>query len=129
MATSKKKSAPAPVAQTSGKYKVVRNVTMPSIKLELETEYFLKATGAYFEGRAQKQRGSDGEAMKPATVLPVVNVETGEVGQLVLGSVLKDLLDESYPNASYVDKAFRVVKHDKKAGKRYFTYSLDEIEA
>lgn len=131
MATSKKSgrsAAPRAAAQTDSKYKVLRNVTMPSVKLEMETPYYLKATGAYFTGRAQKA-GKNGEVMEPATVLPVVNIETGEVGQLILGSVLKGLLDEAYPAEGYVGKAFRIVKHEKRPGKRYFTYSLDEIEA
>jgi hypothetical protein len=124
----KKKSAPAATQAKDSKYKVLRNVTMPTLKLELEVPAHVKATGEYFTGKAQKP-GKDGKAMEPATVLPVINVDTGEVAQLILGAALKSILEETYPAHAYVDRAFRIVKHDKQAGKRYFTYSVDEIEA
>jgi hypothetical protein len=128
MSSAKKKTS-GPVSQrTDSPYKIVRNVTMPSLKLEIEKPYFVKVTGPYFTGKAQKP-GKDGKAMEPATVLPIVNLETGEVAQLVMGAVLKGILDDSYPDDVYVGRAFRLVKHDKANGKRYFSYSVDEIEA
>lgn len=135
MAKAKAKAAnsdntPAP---TGGKYTRTKAVTLPVFKLIDETPVYVKITAAMFEGKEQKpQVDKDGKpkaAMEPATLLPVVNVETGEVGQIIAGAVLEGILTDSYPNDGYVGKAFEIVKHAKKDGKRYNTYSVFEIEA
>jgi hypothetical protein len=129
MAKKKAASRPAPVAtQTDSKYKIVKNVTMPSYKFVIGVPAYLKLTGPHFEGKTQKAKPGEA-AMEPATVAPAINVETGECVQLIMGAALLSIIDEGYPDDAYVGKAFRIVKHDKAPGKRYFTYSVDEIEA
>ena len=121
------KNSPATSQRADSPYAIKRNVTMPTLKLALETAVYVKITGPMFQGRPQPAKPGE-EPQKPATVVPIVNVETGEAMQLVLGAALASTLAESYPEDSYVEKGFRIVKHDKRPGKRYFTYSVDEIE-
>jgi hypothetical protein len=133
----KKKTAAESTAATppppGGKYSRVKAVTLPVLKLVDETPVYVKITGPMFEGKEQKpQMGPDGKPkaqMEPATLVPVVSVETGEVGQIIAGAVLEGILNDSYPEDAYVGKAFEIVKHAKKDGKRYNTYSVFEIDA
>lgn len=133
MATKKKASrasAAQPVTQQAdSKYKILKNVTMPSYKFVIGVPAYLKLTAPHFVGKQQKARAAGEAVMEPATVVPAINVETGECVQVILGAALLSIIDEGYPNDGYVGKAFRVVKHDKAPGKRYFTYSVDEIDA
>jgi hypothetical protein len=66
---------------------------------------------------------------KPATVVPVGDVETGEAMNLLVPSVMESALSESYPNDDYVGKVFMVCKMPKRPGKRYFDIKLVEVEA
>jgi hypothetical protein len=65
--------------------------------------------------------------MAPAELANVVDLETGEECQIIVNAVLRGVLDEFYPDAGYVGKAFQIVRHAKAAGKRYNTFSVDEI--
>ena len=67
--------------------------------------------------------------MEPAHLAPVINLETGEENLLIVAAVVKGNFDEHYPKNAYVGKAFELVKLGKREGKRYFDYSIKEIEA
>jgi hypothetical protein len=134
MAKAKKGNTPADLPKpTGGKYTRTKAVTLPVFKMVEETPVYVKITAAMYEGKEQKpvldKDGKPGKAMEPATILPVMNVETGELSQIIAGAVLEGILNDSYPDAGYVGKAFEVVKHAKREGKRYNTYSVFEIEA
>lgn len=132
MASKAKKRAAAPIA--GGQFTRKRAVTLPTFKVEVDKPLYLKVNGAMYLGKEQKAAAGDAKGGKakmdqPATIMPVTNVETGEQGQIIVNAVLKGILEETYPDESYVDKAFEIVKHDKRAGKRYHTFSVFEIEA
>lgn len=122
-------AAPKVTPPAGGKYNRTRAVTLPTFKLAEETPVYVKVTGAMHQSNATQRPGKDGKAMEPATILPVVNVETGEVTQIICGSVLKGILTETYPDDGYVGKSFEITKHAKAQGKRYNTYSVFEIDA
>lgn len=129
MAKSKKKAA-APVARPAGgKYTRVRAVTLPTAKLTEEVPVHVTIMGAMHVSTAQQRPGKDGKVMEPATIMSVTDLDTGELTQIVVGSVLKGILNETYPEDAYVGKSFEIVKHAKAQGKRYNTYSVFEIEA
>ena len=65
---------------------------------------------------------------KPATVMPVCDVETGEAMNLLVPSVMQSALEETYPDNEYVGKTFMVCKMPKRPGKRYFDIKLVEVE-
>jgi hypothetical protein len=110
------------------KAKAVRRVTRPVLKLEEGKPVFVKALKAFYEGREIKPTSSTEAQMKPATLLDVVNLETGEEAQIVAGAVLASNLAEAYPSDSYVGKCFQITKEPKAKGKRYFTFDIIEIE-
>lgn len=111
------------------KLKVKRQVTLPILKLMPDTPVYVRIDGAIFEGK-QLKRG-DQENMKPADLMNVTDLVTGESMQIVCGEVLKSTLREEYPNDGYVGKAFRITKgkrKDKEGGRGYFTYAIAELE-
>lgn len=132
MAKAKAKSAAAPSvpAPTGGKYERTKVLTVPVLKVVEEQPIYIKATAPMFVGKqVANAKGDDGQPQKPADILPVINVETGEAMQVIVGAALKGLLNDQYPNDGYVGKAFEVIKHAKPPGKRYHNYSVYEIAA
>lgn len=132
MAAKKKPDAPEATKPVGGKYSRTKAVTLPVMRLVEETPAYFTVTGAMYEGKEQKpvmdKDGKPGKAMEPATIMPVVNVETGELGQIIAGAVLEGILNDTYPKDGYVGKSFEFVKHAKRDGKRYNTYSVFEID-
>lgn len=116
------------------KFAVVRNVTLPVLKIEIEKPVYVTIREAMRLGSAQKAGRDDGKGgekkakMEPATVTSVVDLETGEVKTLIVSAVIKGIFNDDYPNDSYVGKSFCLVKHAKKEGKNYFNFSVDEID-
>lgn len=136
MAAKKKTAAPeaaAAPAPKGGKFTRMKAVTLPVMRLTEEVPVYVTVTGAMYEGKEQKptldKDGKPTKAMEPATILPVVDVETGEMGQIIAGAVLEGILNDTYKADSYVGKSFEFIKHAKREGKRYNTYSVYEIEA
>lgn len=131
-------AAPVGAGATVGAGFVVKKlVTLPLWKWQDGVAKFFKITSPIVLGkavddkRAKKDEGDEsapaGVKMAPAHICNVVNLETAEVCQIIVGSVLKGNLEESYPNASYVGKCFMSTQ-SKIEGKRYKGYSLAEIE-
>lgn len=111
----------------AGKFKVIRQVTLPTFKLTVGIPFAFRVDAPMYVGKKLKD---DKDAKRePATIVNVTNLDTGEVGQLVLGAVLKGNLEEQYPEASYVGKSFAILKGEKREGKRYNEYQIMEIEA
>lgn len=125
-ATEAAASQPAP---KGGKYTRKVAVTLPVLKMLEDQPHYVTATAAMYEGKEQKPAKEGDKPMEPATILPVVDIDTGEVAQIIVGAVLEGILNDSYPDAGYVGKSFEITKHAKKEGKRYHTYSVFEIEA
>jgi hypothetical protein len=116
--------------------KVLKQISSNLLKLKPGMTVYVKATGAMAKAPALKKQQTlpDGEKPKePPTLLPCVNLETGEVVSIIAGSVLVDLLNDAYPNAGYVGKGFAIEVKDQKAsagggGRRYNNYNVAEIE-
>lgn len=111
--------------------KVLRVVTMPLWKLRAGMEIFVKITGKMEVSKPIK--GEKDKTKEPPTLVPSVKLDTGEVGQFIAGSVLKDILNDTYPNDGYVGKGFWIrVEAQKESkeggGRRYNNYRVDEIE-
>ena len=124
-----KAKAKAPAAPTGGRFTRTRSVTLPTLRIEEETPVYVKVTGPMTVSQVQQKPDGDGKVKEPATVMPVVNIDSGEVAQIIVGAALKGILNETYPKESYVDLSFEICKHGKAPGKRYNTYSVFEIEA
>lgn len=122
-------TASTDAAQAKFKPVIIRHVTMPTLKLMPDVPACVKITAKIFEGKVQPAK--EGEtAKKPPMIFNVVNVETGEVCQMVAGTVVHREILDNYPEHSYVNKCFMIIKGKKKgSGDRgYFTYEIAEIE-
>lgn len=108
-------------------FKVKRKLVLPLLnaKQAIGVPLYIKADGAIYTGKPQKG-AKEGE--KPADLMPATNLETGESGEIIVSAVVKSALDEGYPDAGYVGLAFSITKGDKPKGKRYFQYTVDEVE-
>jgi len=110
--------------------KVIKQVTMPNLKLEPGVPVYVKVTDPIYDGKERKAKEGE-EQQKPPKIINVINLETGEANTLVCGAVVVSELDENYEGNSYVGKCFMIEKGKKKegaGGRGYFTYSIAEIE-
>jgi len=111
---------------TPFKFTVKKHVTLPLFKWENNKPYYYRFDAAIEQGKPIKEK--DGESKKePAYLAPVTNLESGEQGEIILGTVLRGILDEDYPDASYVGKCFELVQK-RITGKNYNSYGVTEIE-
>lgn len=66
---------------------------------------------------------------KPATICGVTDAQDGAVYQFIVPSVVEANLKRDYPNDGYVTKSFRIQCLGKRPGKRYWDFSVMEVEA
>ncbi len=113
--------------------KIIRRVTLPTLKLVPDVPVYVKILDKIFEAKPQKLKEGEKEKdqKKPPMLFNVANLETGEAMQLVAGVVVQNEIVDNYPKDSYVGKCFMIVKGKKKdlaGGRGYFTYEIAEIE-
>jgi hypothetical protein len=83
---------------------------------------FITVTGKTFTGKEIK-----GSKMAPATMVPIIDIETGQEKEYIVNAVMLGLLTDTYPGESFVGKSFAVYKGDQREGKRYSDIQLSEI--
>lgn len=104
-------------------------VTIPTFKVpENEPKYF--RIDSPIDTKKKTKRGQteldeDGNERTIATVR-VVDLETGELGQIVAGAVLVSSLS-AYKGGDYVGRSFRFVKRPAKEGSRAKLWEVREI--
>jgi hypothetical protein len=132
-------------------FKVKKHVTVQLLKVEDGKTYYVKFNGAihkavvneaeqkkYENAKAKYDGLSADEKAKvdpkdipvppnPPQLAQVVNLETGEIVQIIVGSVLESELKREYPDDSYIGKGFQIQKA-KIQGKRYAAYQIAELE-
>lgn len=106
---------------------VKRRVIQTVLNLQVGQPRTLKILDAL---RESSYRNPDPKKQKdkPATICGVVDVQTGETATLICPAVLAGNLRESYPKDAYVGKTFYMEKLAKRPGKRYFDFTLVEVE-
>lgn len=111
------------------KPEIIKHVTMPTLKLVPDVAAYVKITDPIFEGKRQPPKKGEAEK-KPPWIFNIINLETGEVCQMVAGKVVESEITGNYPKDAYVGKCFMIVKGKKKGtGDRgYFTYEIAEIK-
>lgn len=116
-------SAPA----TPIRFKKKKVLTRPVLKLVEDTPIYVKIVGPMHLGKEMKEKA--GEKKKdPATLIDVINLDTGEEAQIIASAVIKSVLDESYPNNAYVGLGFSMTKQARQPGKQYNPVHIEEIE-
>ena len=111
--------------------KKVRAVTVPLHQLREGSVLHCKVEGPMELGKPEP--AVEGKPPKePVTLMRVINLETGELEQIICGAALRGIFKDNYPNDSYVGKGFTITvgeqKKSKNGGGSYNTYLVDEIE-
>jgi hypothetical protein len=121
--TGEVKSAP-----TKLKFSVKNHVTLPLFKLGTEPRY-LRFEAPHYVGKVVDDK------KEPPILCRVTDMETEQPGEVILGAVManKDserpgILDEKYPNDSYVGKTFQITKLAPEGARKYSIYQVTEIE-
>jgi len=109
-------------------------LTRPTLSIKKEgDEIFFRIERPMYEGKPMKEKLKEGEKPKePATLLDVINLETGEEMQLVVPAMLKSVLSEDY-EGEYTGKCFHILNRGKKdsksgGGQRFNDLLIEEIE-
>jgi hypothetical protein len=124
----------ATVTDSAKKFKTKKVLTRPTISLKSEgAECYVKIVSAMHVGREMKSDEKDdaGKKREPATILEVINLETGEEAQVIAAAMIRSTLEEEYPGESYVGKCFYIAnrgKQESKAGNRFNRLYVEEIE-
>lgn len=111
-------------------------VQLPVLRFEDEKERFLRIDTPFTKSSrsvAQAAAKEDGKrkapVMDPATICSVTDVTTGEQGTLIVNATLQSTIEEKYPDEGYVGLVFGITRHAKEKGKRYYKFSVFEIES
>lgn len=100
-------------------------VTVPLLKMGLDQPYFVTITAPIYKGKEIKS--GEHKDMEAAMLAPAVNLDTGEICEFIVPSVLGSIFKEEYPNDSYVGLSFEIIKRPKGTGKRYHAFFVAEI--
>lgn len=109
-------------------FKRVRTITRTVLRLtENETVYFT------IEGPIYLGESSASQKREPPSLIDVIDLETGEAGIVVAPLLLREHLNEGYPDNSYVGKSFEVtalsIKKSESGTTGYRQLQIYEIEA
>lgn len=112
------------------KFRKVASITRPVLKLDDGQTHYIQIEEAFRVERLteEQRRKSKFPESEEIVLCNVTDLETGEAMQLVVRTVFRSELEEAYPNAGYVGKAFEVKMSDAGAGKRYKLFSIAEVE-
>lgn len=108
-------------------FKMKKQVILPTLSLQVNEPRTLIVTGEMYQSNYTDPDPKKAKE-KPATVMPVGDVVTGEAMNLLVPAVMESALSEAYPDGDYVGKTFMVCKMPKRPGKRYFDIKLVEVE-
>ena len=122
----------AALAAQPARFKRIGAVTVPTLKMEEGKPVYVKITGA-IQTKPKMDKGGIklDENGNPASIslVPVINLDTGEIMTLVAGKGLEQNLKEYQGGGErYVGLCFEITKHPSAAGKRWKPYSIFEID-
>ena len=94
---------------------------IPFLKINVAEPVYVKFTSLITSGLMKK---------KPAQFVNVINLETGEIAKLLLGTVLTRQLLDNYGDDGFLNKDFEIIKGEKVKGgdNEYYEYEINEIE-
>ena|ERR1700760_297049 len=111
-------------------FKRKKLLTRPILKFVENQSVYVKFEEAIYIGRELKSDvAADGTKKKePAHLANVIDLRTGELGQIIVAAVVESVLNEEFPNNGYVGRCFAITKKGKAPGKQYFGYNIEEVE-
>lgn len=128
------------------KFVIKKHVTLPLLKLnDSGVPIYAFFTGAIFKAKVNEVEqkayvknlaaweASDKSEAAPTQPNPpelahVIDMESGEVAQIIVNAILKTELIDTYPNGTYVGKGFEIKKFKPTGGKRYAMIQIAEVE-
>jgi len=94
-------------------------------KMQVGIPLLIKSTGLIFIGAPQTNKENE----KDADLMDATNIETGEVGEIIVPMIVKQKLLRNYVDGGYVNKSFSIVKREKlKPTDRWYPYEVTEIK-
>jgi hypothetical protein len=121
----------APAAKKT--FKVTRVISRTVRKLESGKPVYLLIESKIELGKQMPAKlnpdTGEMELPKPAMTCDVTDLESDTKHVLLANSVLHKELEENYPNSAYVGKSFQIINNGKLPGKRYHTFTINEVEA
>lgn len=128
----------APKLFDLSKIKVLKQVSTNLLKIKAGVTVYVKITDKMHVAKASRadeaaaKKDPNAKRKEPPTLLPVINLETGEVQTIIAGTVLIDLLNDEYPSEGYIGKSYVIECLAKKdaqggGGRSYNTYDVKEI--
>ena len=107
-------------------FTVKKAISLPIKQLVLEKASYITIEDKIFAGKQVETGAKKND--KPANLMTVTDLEVMQQAQIVVPIVLQGVLDEHFPNDGYVGLSFEIIKHAKKSGKDYHTFTVREIE-
>ena len=118
-----------PVSLSQAGFKVVKQITLPTLTIKKQGDFLVLHFEELMRVSKVQTKSADGTAQKPATVVNVTDVLTGEMGQYIVPTVVEKNLTENYPDGGYVGKTFHIEHRGKrKDGQRYNDFSIAEVK-
>jgi hypothetical protein len=108
------------------KYTRTKAITLPTFSHKKGGSYFFRVLGEIHAGKAIPKVDKDGKKVdeKPADLMHVVNLDTGEEGMYMVPTLVKERMREV---GDYVGKCYEITFTGQREGKRYKEYAVYEI--
>lgn len=105
-------------------------VKVPTLQLLDDDPVYVKITGPIKDTDKNELDEKGNPTTKTIRLIPVVDLQTGELSEIVAGTALvQNLRDYKGGNFAYVGLCFEIIKHKRAEGKKWKAYSIFEIEA
>lgn len=107
--------------------KIKRHVTLPLLSLKDGQVAYIQIKSK-IEISSKKIEQKEGKAKEPPYMAQVVNLETGELCEMIFNTVLYKNIFEQYKNDSYVEKGFMILRRMPDGKRGYALFDITEIE-
>jgi hypothetical protein len=112
------------------KFTVKSRITEQLIKLELDTEYFVRFDSEFFKAKkngASRNPTAGAVQKEPPYLAKITMLDDGSQGVMIVPQVLRTEIEDYFPEQAYKGLMFRIVRH-KLEGKDFNTFDIAEIE-
>lgn len=112
------------------KFAVRGAVSVPDMVLENEVTAYLVMKGAFTESRptVDPKTGEEKAGPTKARILDIGAGLPGELKSLLCPTMLRNQLEEAFPDHEYIGRAFAVTMHAPAKGKRYRLCEVLELD-